>query len=256
MRMSHNLPTYMKPSTTGYHSLGSESQESYNHDSSNNNNNNNASKANPSKSFTSKRIAVVLFLAFFAIISGRWIKSHPTFIEDIRIARTISVNAHITLYPTIIPYEGPTSQEMPVPEIDTLSILGVSNSPKWKTSIATANIPAFPRKIVPGPSAPSTDEILFAMATNADRAISQAQWWLWPSFLTNPSSPCFVLLPPEDAHRTEEVIAQFKERGLNCIAKASHQKRYQRRVLALPREAKEAWQDKSKNIKWLIMGDE
>lgn len=244
LSMSHKLPAYMRPSSSpAYHSINDE----YNNGTA-------LLASKKSKNTTPTRIAVILFLATFILICGRWVKSHPSFLEDIRIARTLAVNAHITLYPTIESYNVQTSQELPVPKVNA-SILGVPNTPKWKT-IAAARIPAYPRKIVPGPSAPSTDEILFAIATTAERAISRAQWGLWPSFLTNPSSPCFVLLPPEDADRTTKVIAKLKEIGLNCIVKASQQKKYQIRVLALPREAMEAWQDRSNHIKWLIMGDE
>jgi len=249
-RMSMKLPTFISPSIQ-YRSIDN-NHESY-----------------PSKATRfSLRIAVLLFLAAFALISGRWIKTHPTFLEDVRIAKILSINARITLHPTIEPFQVSTSQEAPVPKVD-ISILGAavaaSSTPnikhgslQWKTATsASASIPAHPRDIVPDlVAAPRTDELLFAMATTADRAISSAQWWLWPSFLTDPASPCFVLLPPEDANRVQEVTSKLSEKEIHCSVKASETKRYQNRVLGLPREAMKSRAAKSNNIKWLIMGDE
>jgi hypothetical protein len=245
--MSPRLPTYIN-SASSYQPIGSHSH---------------VPPSKPSR-FLSFRIAILLlFLAGFILISGKWASSHPNFLQDLRLARTISINARIKVQAYTIPHEVTTSQETAVPQVNA-SILGVTaetGTPNWKTGAAatiaaTASIPAYPRRIQPSTSAPRSDEILFAMATTADRAISQAQWWLWPSFLTNPSSPCFVLLPPEDAHRVEEVVAAFHVQGLDCIARASEQKRYQRRVLALPKEAMKSWSGKQHNIRWLIMGDE
>lgn len=233
-RMPLKLPTYINASTS-YRPI------------------NTHEKITPTKSSRhTLRIAVILFLAAFSIVSVRWVKSHPTLLEDIRIAKRLSINAQIILRPSVVPFESATSQEEPVPQVD-VSILGAATTPNQWTA---ATIPTYPRAIIPASNAPRTDEILFAMATSADRAISQAQWWLWPSFLANPSSPCFVLLPPEDANRVEEVVAKFKEKGLDCIAKASKIKRYQTRVLTLPGEAMDSWSHRTNNIRWLIMGDE
>lgn len=243
------LPTFTSPSIP-YRSIIDNSHESY------------PSSIAKSKTRSSLRIiAVSLFLASFALISARWIKSHPTFLEDVRMAKSISIDARITLQPSIVPFQGATSQQMPVPKVD-ISILGAAATPKhnskqWKTATATASIPAYPRDIVPDLlAAPRTDELLFAMATTANRAISSAQWWLWPSFLTDPASPCFVLLPPEDANRVQEVISKLGERGIHCSVQASEQKRYQNRVLGLPREAMKSHAGRSNTIKWLVMGDE
>lgn len=238
--MSPKLPTYITPSHS-YELVG-----------------NHKHAAGLSKSRRVRlHLVLAAFLVAFGFISGLWFKSHPTFFKDYRIVKSLSVDAHIVLHPKFIPYEYPaTSQDMPVPQLEASILGGNSATPKWKSTATSSSILAYPRVIQPGPSAPTTSEILFAMATNADRAISQARWWLWPSFLSNPSSPCFVLLPPEDAHRVEEVVAEFQKQGIDCIAIASKEKRYQLRVLSLPGEAMRAFQKRGEGIRWLIMGDE
>lgn len=249
--MAPQLPTYLSQGHS-YQPLGS-----HHHDAS-------SSKSQQSRRRLALRFVVAVSLLAVAFSTSAWYRSHPTFFEEYRIAKSLSVDAHLTLHPTIMPFnqESTASSQAspPVPQLEA-SILGVAESTPnyflWKaTASSAASIPAYPRVIQPGPGAPTTDQILFAMATNADRAISQARWWLWPSFLSNPSSPCFVLLPPEDAHRVKEVVAEFKKQGLDCIAVASKEKRYQLRVLSLPSEAMQAYRDRGKDMRWLVMGDE
>lgn len=234
----HKLPTYFNP-LHSYHAVDTSEHG--------------GNGINIAPRRFSWRLLLVLFLPPFLIISGLWFKTHPTFAEDLSIALELSVDAHITLHPNIIPFETASTQDTPVPQVDA-AILGEA-TPKW-TAKASASIPAFPRAINLSPNAPKADEILFVMATNADRAISSARWWLWPSYLKNPSSPCFVLLPPTDAHRVLDVEAEFRKQGLECIAKASHDPVYQHRVLSLPGEAKRHMGERMNSIRWLIMGDE
>lgn len=210
----------------------------------------------PSSPRFSLPLVLTFLLTILVVVSGIWFKTHPTFFYDLRVASRISIDAEITLYATVKPFDGSIStpdSPLPVPQLET-SLL--ADAKIGSTLVAAASLEAYPRVIEPGDQAPKANEILFAIATTADRAIERMSHGLWPAFMMNPQSPCFVVLAPEEAHRVKSVRQVSDSLGLHCVVKASRLKRYPWRVLNLPREAEQPFQDASPSVKWIVIGDE
>jgi hypothetical protein len=127
------------------------------------------SKSATTRKKSSPHLLAAAFLVLFLITSIYWLHTHPSYFEDINKAKELSFSTHLTIRTHTIPYDGPSTQQAPVPKIDT-TIIGASAPNLDSISIS---LPTYPRHVQLGPSAPNADELLFAIATNADRAISQ-----------------------------------------------------------------------------------
>ncbi|GAA97519.1 glycosyltransferase family 31 protein [Mixia osmundae IAM 14324] len=225
-----------------------------------------------------KLLSVLLVLSTSLLLFTSWRSTHPShrIVQLLEYGRhttiSITTDEHTWTFPgtsindsvpwTSEPLYGSHSVGFGGVLSSQWAALGNSGNPakagKAKPGNLSRTLDTYPRQIELAWEAPTVQQLLFSVATKADRAFEFMR--LWPHWLQH-GSPCQVVLPEEDRMHADSLRANMTQLGLErCILHFSTQDSYDMRVLSQVSIAMDYVRQGSFGTdvtpRWIIVGDD